>query len=48
MTVTLVVTGEGDMCSVTGVGYSTEGRIIFEQGYSENAYEAVTKLLETG
>ena len=48
MTVTLVVTGEGDMCSVTGVGYSSEGRVIFENEFSENAYEAVTKLLETG
>ncbi|KAL7636831.1 UNVERIFIED_CONTAM: hypothetical protein RMT77_012589 [Armadillidium vulgare] len=48
MTVTTIVTAEGDLFSVTGVGYSTEGRVIFEQGFSECAHEAVTKLLEAG
>ena len=48
MTVTTIVTSEGDTCSVTGVGYSSEGTIIFDAGYSELANEAVTKLLETG
>ncbi|XP_042226858.1 calcium-transporting ATPase type 2C member 1-like isoform X2 [Homarus americanus] len=48
MTVTSIVTSEGDECHVTGVGYSTDGEVVFESGYSELANEAVTKLLETG
>ena len=48
MTVTTIVTSEGDTCTVTGVGYSPEGHIVFDGGYSELANEAVNKLLETG
>ncbi|XP_045617379.2 calcium-transporting ATPase type 2C member 1 isoform X1 [Procambarus clarkii] len=48
MTVTSIATSEGDECHMTGVGYSTDGEVVFESGYSELAYEAVTKLLETG
>ena len=48
MTVTSIVTSEGDECHVTGVGYACEGQVIFESGFSELANEAVTKLLETG
>ncbi|XP_047479448.1 calcium-transporting ATPase type 2C member 1-like [Penaeus chinensis] len=48
MTVTSIVTSEGDECHVTGVGYSSDGCIVFEGGYSDLANEAVTKLLETG
>ncbi|XP_037802044.1 calcium-transporting ATPase type 2C member 1-like [Penaeus monodon] len=35
---------EGDECHVTGVGYSSDGSIVFEGGYSDLANEAVTKL----
>lgn len=48
MTVTSIITSEGDECHVTGVGYSSDGCIVFEGGYSDLANEAVTKLLETG
>lgn len=48
MTVTCIVTSEGDECRMTGVGYSADGQVVFEGGYSELANEAVTKLLETG
>lgn len=48
MTVTSIATSEGDECRMTGVGYSTDGEVVFEGGYSELANEAVTKLLETG
>ncbi|XP_037802204.1 calcium-transporting ATPase type 2C member 1-like isoform X3 [Penaeus monodon] len=48
MTVTSIITSEGDECHVTGVGYSSDGSIVFEGGYSDLANEAVTKLLETG
>ncbi|XP_071541009.1 calcium-transporting ATPase type 2C member 1 isoform X4 [Panulirus ornatus] len=48
MTVTSIVTSEGDECHITGVGYSSDGQVVFEGGYSELANEAVTKLLETG
>lgn len=48
MTVTSIITSEGDECHITGVGYSSGGQIVFEGGYSELANEAVTKLLETG
>ncbi|KAG0719190.1 Calcium-transporting ATPase type 2C member 1 [Chionoecetes opilio] len=48
MTVTCIVTSEGDECCLTGVGYSADGQVVFEGGYSELANEAVTKLLETG
>ncbi|XP_063888439.1 calcium-transporting ATPase type 2C member 1-like isoform X2 [Scylla paramamosain] len=48
MTVTNIVTSEGDECCLTGVGYSADGQVVFEGGYSELANEAVTKLLETG
>lgn len=48
MTVTSILTSEGDECHLTGVGYSADGQVVFEGGYSELANEAVTKLLETG
>ncbi|XP_068210237.1 calcium-transporting ATPase type 2C member 1 isoform X1 [Palaemon carinicauda] len=48
MTVTGIVTSEGDECHVTGVGYICEGQVVFEGGFSELANEAVSKLLETG
>ncbi|XP_076036714.1 secretory pathway calcium atpase isoform X2 [Oratosquilla oratoria] len=48
MTVTEVHSADGDHCYVTGVGYSSDGRVCFDNGYSDLANEAITKLLETG
>ncbi|CAL4124155.1 unnamed protein product [Meganyctiphanes norvegica] len=48
MTVTLIVTSEGDECHVSGVGYAVDGRVMFNDGFSDSANEAVTKLLESG
>lgn len=48
MTVTCAVTSEGDECHITGVGYSSDGQVVFQSGYSDLASEALTKLLESG
>ncbi|KAK4291732.1 hypothetical protein Pmani_035458 [Petrolisthes manimaculis] len=48
MTVTCAVTSEGDECQITGVGYSSDGQVVFQSGYSDLANEALTKLLESG
>ena len=49
MTATWLCTSERDECSLSGVGYSSaEGKLHYTHGYSQKAYDAVTKLLETG
>uniref|UniRef100_A0A6A7G0R4 Calcium-transporting ATPase n=2 Tax=Hirondellea gigas TaxID=1518452 RepID=A0A6A7G0R4_9CRUS len=49
MTATWLCTSERDECTLNGVGYEcTDGKLEYTTGYSQKAYDAVTKLLETG
>ncbi|KAF2358893.1 P-type ATPase [Trinorchestia longiramus] len=50
MTATWLCTSERDECSFSGVGYEISGgsTLDYTTGYSQKAYDAVYKLLETG